>query len=372
MTRRDDHAPPPIDPGDDVSEAVRRELSDAFDTRHSGDAAVIAAAGAGSERKIIVIAEDDLPDTVLLDNDRGRRIVIDDETVAPRATAPPPVDPRLRARRIAVGRAAGRRRLRTVGVAGAVVVAGLAVVAVLASPLFAVDTVEVEGAVYADRNVIDEVVADLTGQPVLLADLGDAERRLENIAWVKEARATRDFPDRVLLEILERRPLAHFRGADGRFRVIDIDAVVLDVIDGMPIDYLEITGSGPDLEPGANAGAAYRGAAQLANALPPSIRPRVTSMAVTGNGEITLVIDGRATGDQVPTPITVLFGRPDDYQDKLVALVNEVARRAPGEVSVIDVSTGSPIVTPAGPTPTPATVPTASPPVDATADPAAD
>lgn len=343
MSSRDDQTPPVIDPGDDVSDAVRRELSDAFSDPSSDDTAMVAATGVGADRKVIVIDADDLPDTVLLEDDRGRRVIIDDADAAPRSTAPSP-DPRLRARRIAVRRAAGRRRLRVVLVVIALLVVAIAVLAVLASPIFSVDTVDVEGAVYADRDAVAVVVEDLMGQPILLADLDAAEVQLEQIPWVRDARVSRDFPGRVLVEIVERQALAHYRGQDGRFRVIDVEAVVLDVIDGVPIDYVEITGRGPDLAPGADAGAAYRGVAQLANALPPSLRPRVTSMAVTESGEITMLLDGRPSADTVATPITVVFGRPDDYQDKLVALVNELGRHAPGEISTVDVSTGSPTV----------------------------
>lgn len=342
MAGRDD--PPTIEPGDDVSDTVRRELTDAFATPAGDDAAVIAAAGVDPGRKVIVIDPDDLPDPVLLEDDRGRRIVIDDADAVPRATAPPRVDPRLRARRIAVRRAEGRRRLRAVAVVAIVVVLVVTVLAVLASPLFAIDDVRVEGAVYSDGRALAEVVDDLEGQPVLLADLDAAELRLEEIPWVRDARITRDFPDGVLVEILERQALAHVRGEDGRYRVIDVEGVVLDVIDGVPIDYVEITGRGPDLRPGESVGSAVRGAAQLANALPPSLRRRVTSLAVDDNGEISMVLDGRPQADEPLLPITVVFGRPDDYQDKLVALVNELARHEPGDISSIDVSTGSPIV----------------------------
>lgn len=346
MSDRDEPPEPPaIEPGDDVSDAVRRELTDVFSSGTADDAAVMAAAGVGDRRKVIVIDADDLPDAVQLEDDRGRRVVIDDDGAGPaRATAPPKVDPRLRARRIAVRRAAGRRRLRVTVIAGAVVVTALILMAVLASPIFAIDTVVVEGAVYTDRDALGDVVEELKGQTTLLADVDAAERQLLEIPWVKDARVTRDFPSRALVEIVERRPLAHFRGEDGRFRVIDVDGVVLAVIDGVPIDYVEITGRGPNLRPGDDAGNAYRGAAQLANALPPMLRPRVTSMAVSETGDITLVLDGGTVDATAASPITVEFGQPSDYQDKLVALVNELERHAPGEISSIDVSSGSPTV----------------------------
>jgi cell division protein FtsQ len=332
MTDRDQS---PIDPANDVSDAVRRELSSSFSGRrahHADDAAVVASAGVGGGRTVIVI-DDDLSEPEV------------DERTRSGASRRTRVDPRLRERRIAVRRAQGRRRLRVVLAVTAVVATAIAVLAVLASPMFAVDDVGVEGAVYSAGAELDAILAEIEGSPVLLVDVSDAERRLEDLPWVLDARVTRRFPGSVLVEIVERRPMAHFRGNDGRFRVIDVEGAVIAVIDGLPIDYVEITGRGPDLAPGDEAGAAYRGAARLANALPPDLRRRLSSMAVAPSGEISLVLDGRGEPAQAPTPVTVIFGRPDDYQDKLVALVNELARHAPGEISTIDVSSGSPTVT---------------------------
>jgi cell division protein FtsQ len=344
-----------IAPSDHVPDAVLRELSDAFGDGVPGSDVAVAAAGGGADRQRIVIAADDLPDAVYLDDDESGsgRIVIEDDSIAHDAGrlstgTSAGVDPRMRARRIAVRRAESRKRLRWAAVVAVIVVVVVGSLAVLGSGLFAIDTVDVEGAVYTDQTVLDEIVADLLGEPILTADLTAAEERLVALPWVRAARVTMDFPDRVLIEVAERRALAFYRGSDSRYRVIDIEGQVLDVIDGKPVDYVEITGIGPDLEPGADSGGTYRGAAQLANALPPTLRPRVQSLGVTEAGEITMLLTGDPTGavdesDPVPS-IVVVFGQPDDYQEKLVALVNELERHETGSITSIDVSTGSPIV----------------------------
>lgn len=352
---RDDHPlGDAIAASDHVPDAVLRELSDAFGEGEPGSDVAVAAAGGGAERQRIVIAADDLPDAVYLDADESGsgRIVIEDDSIDAGRLATGTsagVDPRMRARRIAVRRAESRKRLRWVAIVAAVVIVVVAALAVLGSGLFAIDTVDVEGAVYTDQRVLDEIVDGLLGEPILTADLAAAEERLTTLPWVRAARVTMDFPDRVLIEIAERRALAFYRGADSLYRVIDIEGQVLDVIEGKPVDYVEITGVGPDLEPGADSGGTYRGAAQLVNALPPSLRPRVQSLGVTDAGEITLLLTGDPTGavaetDPVPS-ILVVFGQPDDYQEKLVALVNELERHETGAITSIDISTGSPIVT---------------------------
>ena len=51
---------------------------------------------------------------------------------------------------------------------------------------------------------------------------------------------TTDFPNGAKIEIRERRPTIAYLAADGRYRVLDSDGRVLDVIAGRPVDYLEL------------------------------------------------------------------------------------------------------------------------------------
>ena len=69
--------------------------------------------------------------------------------------ARPGVDPRLRARRIQVRRDEGRKRLRWAALGGAGVACSWGAGLVLESPLFAVNDVEVTGAVYTDPARLD-------------------------------------------------------------------------------------------------------------------------------------------------------------------------------------------------------------------------
>lgn len=335
-----------FEPAHEVSDRVLHELQHAF----AGDPEPQAASRPGSRPRIVIEA-DDLPDAVTLDGDlspgSGRsRVVIDAEDdidvvpVAEEGPPPPTPDPRLRARRIAVRRAESRRRIKWVVGAAVVIVLVAAALVLLASPLLSIRTVEVEGAVYTDPERLAAIVGQLKGEPILTADLDGAERRLEEIPWVRAARVTMHFPDRVSIQIAERSPIAHFRGADGLYRVIDVEGRVLDAIEGIPADYLPIDGSGPNVPPGEFAGTSWRAAAQLANALPVSLRPRVERLGVTEAGELTMELSDPPTGGT----ILVRFGFPDRYQDKLVALINELPRHEPGTITVIDVSTGDPTV----------------------------
>ena len=62
---------------------------------------------------------------------------------------------------------------------------------------------------------------------------------------------TTDFPHGATIEIRERRPTIAYLAADGRYRVLDGEGRVLDVIAGQPVDYLELdVDDGPNLEAG--------------------------------------------------------------------------------------------------------------------------
>ena len=286
---------------------------------------------------VVVIEVDDLPDAVTLDGDPSTTGGVMDSDAALNR---PKVDPRFRARRIAVRRAASRQRLRWFVVGGVVLLVVVAALVVLASPLFAIDRVEVDGNVYADPAAIQAVVDELHGDPILTADLDGAREQLEAIPWVKSARVSMHFPHRVSIELAERTPVASFQGTDLQYRVIDADGSVIAVLPNAPIDYPPITGILPNTAAGDSAGTAVHGAAQLIGALPPSLGDRLTSVALGDTGDLTLTLTGATEGG---APVEVAFGAANDYREKLIAVLSEMSRREPGSYTSIDVSTGDPI-----------------------------
>ena len=242
---------------------------------------------------------------------------------------------RFRLRRIAVRRQEGRRRLRWFTIVGLVVGAGVIILLLLTSPILSVRTVDVEGVVYADPDLVASVVDSVQGEPILTVDLDAAEKKLLAISWVRLARVSMHLPARVTIEIVERSPIAFFRSVDGFNRVIDRDGRVLDVIEGDPTDYTPMIGTGPNISAGQTVEQPFLGAAQLINALPADLQARLLTVTVSPEGEVSLAL----TND-----VEVLFGRPDDFQVKLVGVVNEIKRQGSNRYAVIDVSSGQPSV----------------------------
>jgi cell division septal protein FtsQ len=325
--------------------------------------------------KLIVIGgeDDDRPDALYLDEESGSRlreihaghvqsgdddsggrstIIIKDldesgtiEALPARSSGS--MDPRVRARRIAVRRAKGRKRLIWVAIGAAIVLVLVGAVAILASSLFDVRTVKVQGALYTDQQLLSEIVGDLDGKAILLVDTRQIERKLESIAWVESARVSTEFPHRVFIDIRERKPIATFAGSDGKFRVIDRDGRVLDVVAGQPIDYMLVTGANPDVTQGQFSGRPFASAAQLVIALPSEIRAITNSIGVDATaGNMTMVLRGPPSGQASqgdpslvpPRLVKVQLGTDTDMSAKLVRLLYNV-RQGLDKVTALDVST---------------------------------
>ena len=233
-----------------------------------------------------------------------------------------------------VGRSGNRRKTILVVGGGALGTAVVALV-VLASPIVAVRTVQVEGATYVDARLVDAVVQSLKGNSVLTVDTATAEARLEGDPWVLDARITTYLPNRAVIEVSERIPVAWFLGVDNRARVIDIDGRVLAIVDGRPTDYLWIDGTGPNSSPGAIASDSYRAAGQLAMSVPDEMRPLVAKLGVSGPNNVTMTL---VTGTIID------FGEPVDMRNKLVNVVVLLRRQDPNGIALIDVSSGTPVV----------------------------
>jgi len=294
---------------------------------------------------VVIEIDDDLPGPVYvegsLDRDGSRTIVFIEDDDTGDALVPETerdlrrgIEPRMRERRVAIRRAQSRKRLKWVFAVFVLVLIGVGTLAVLGSSLFAVsaDNVTITGDVYTDPSELEAIVDDLIGTPVLLVDTQEIEDRFEAIPWVEGAKVSVSFPRSASIEIRERTAWATYQGPDQRFRVIDGDGRVLDVIDGQPVAYVLIGGPDPvDLESGDFAPRGYAAAAELAKNLPGSVRGQVVLIEVAADGSnlVMYLVDGTE----------VRFGEARDLFAKLVRLETVLSNAEEREPGVIDVST---------------------------------
>ena len=242
---------------------------------------------------------------------------------------------RLRARVAGAFSRTQNRRKAILVVAASVIGGGSLVLVILASPIVAVRNVQIEGVTYADARLVDAVVQSLKGKSVLTVDTATAEARLEGDPWVADARISTYLPNRAVIEVSERIPVAWFLGVDNRARVIDLEGRVLAIVDGRPTEYLWIDGTGPNSSPGAVASDAYRAAGQLAISIPEEMKPLVEKLGVSGPNNVTMTL---VTGTVID------FGEPVDMRNKLVNVVVLLRRQDPNDIAMIDVSSGTPVV----------------------------
>ncbi|MCU1393024.1 MAG: ftsQ [Ilumatobacteraceae bacterium] len=301
---------------------------------------------------------DDLPDALYLDEEAGDRlrgagrateasireerttilIAADDEMEGasggiPLATGPSSMDPRLRARRIAVKRAVGRKRLKWFVLAGVIILVLTAGFAVLGSSLFAVNNVNditISGARRISQTDLDAAIKRIVHHPVLLIDTHSIEAQLERSPWVREARVSVHFPHTASIELLERVPLATYAGPDGKFRIIDVEGRVVDVIQNQPVEFMLITGNGVNASPGTSAGDGFTHAAELVEALSPAVRSRTASIGVSETGALSIAFHNGAT---------VQLGAPTELLDKLTRLEAFLAKDDDACTGTIDVAT---------------------------------
>lgn len=223
--------------------------------------------------------------------------------------------------------ASNRRRLLTA--AGSVIGVVALVLIVLASPIIGVRKIEIEGARYVSADLLIAVEKSLDGKSILTVDTRAAERRLEGDPWVESVRIRSFFPSRLVVEIVERKPVAFYIGVDNRSRVVDSQGRVLAVETGQPTQYLQITGVGPNLAPGASAGSVYRAAAQLAAGMPDELSDRVLNVGVGGPNQLIMTLR---------TGTLINFGPPVDLQNKLISLLVLLRRQDAKQILAIDLT----------------------------------
>lgn len=223
--------------------------------------------------------------------------------------------------------ASNRRRLLTA--AGSVIGVVALVLIVLASPIIGVRKIEIEGARYVSADLLIAVEKSLDGKSILTVDTRAAERRLEGDPWVESVRIRSFFPSRLVVEIVERKPVAFYIGVDNRSRVVDSQGRVLAVETGQPTQYLQITGVGPNLAPGASAGSVYRAAAQLAAGMPDELIDRVLNVGVGGPNQLIMTLR---------TGTLINFGPPVDLQNKLISLLVLLRRQDAKQILAIDLT----------------------------------
>ena len=260
-------------------------------------------------------------------------------TEAPgRALRPPAhIDPRFRARRIAVQRGMGRRRLQRLVDAGLVLAVAAGFLLALRTPVLDVDAVEVSG---NEHTSADEVVAASgigRGDQLIDLDLRAAGEAVAALPWVRTAELHRGIDGAVRVQVTERTPVAVVgEGADAL--LVDAEGRALGPAftgDAAASALVAIDGVGADLEPGRFLGAGAADALAAARHL--------TGVADLG---IRLDVTDGQLGGVVDPGIEIRFGDASQLEAKVRSLRTVLAQVDLTCAATIDVrSPGSPVLT---------------------------
>ena len=219
------------------------------------------------------------------------------------------VDPRMKARRVAVLRSQGRRRLQILTVLAAVALAAGLAYGISRTPLLDVDRISIEGSGAREAEVL-ESTGLFTEMPMLSLDLDRAERSIASLPWVRSARVWRDWPGTVRIAVEPRVPVAEVPAAGGRTVLIDAHGYAVEWASAEPGGLTRIAvpfnGGLGDIHPAAD------GPLAVVAALPPDLRAWVTAVTLDpGDGHLGLQLLGGAK---------VVLGEQNLMDDKISAV----------------------------------------------------
>lgn len=100
---------------------------------------------------------------------------------------------------------------------------------------FQVEKVEVRGAEHMDQTLVYNIALGQVDRSMLNVDLPNLRAEIMKLSWVKDARISRRLPDTLVVDIVERQPVAIWQN-EGKLALIDVTGGVLDLVraDALP------------------------------------------------------------------------------------------------------------------------------------------
>jgi cell division protein FtsQ len=207
-----------------------------------------------------------------------------------------------------------RRRGRLPWLVGILVVllVGAGVWLVYVSSLLAVSSVEVRGVHSVPRPTVLQTARVPIGEPLVRVDTERIAQRVRGITAVADARVSRSWPDRVVITVIERVPVATV--TDGsNYQLVDATGVTVRTVSRKPGDLPVALVTGPRRD------VTIRSVVTVSAALPADLRHRVMSIAAGSPDSITLHLDGG---------VKVVWGSAEQSDRKAAVLAALMHRKA--------------------------------------------
>lgn len=221
----------------------------------------------------------------------------------------------------------------------------------LVSPAMALihpDQVSISGTHFTKRASVLEIFAGDRGKSILRIPLDERRNELESIPWVESAIVRRVLPNKIVVSITERTPVAFLREGSS-MALLDSHGVILDRPLEGNFDFPVVTGIGPEtpLEDRAQRMQLYSGFMQQIESVKSSADSSISEVDlsdmedvranVTGLAGTFVIADESDGAGQVNAPILVHFGN-GDFAAKYQTLVQNIAqwREKAGSVQSVD------------------------------------
>ena len=247
----------------------------------------------------------------------------------------PPIDPRIRQRRVAVRRGAGRRRLRWLLLAVTLIALVIGGVALLHTSIFRSKVVVVTGPHPHTATAAIVAAAGLV-RPVPLIDLntGAAGQSVETLPYIATAQVSRHWPDGVSIAVTERTVVATMSGPATAWSLVDETGRTLAAQPTRPPATVQLvvdTATGPlvpppvgrTLPPSADPGLT------VAASLPAAFADQVTTVTVAPDATVDLALN---------SGLTVELGTATDLAAKYEDVAAIIAHASLRGKKVIDVT----------------------------------
>lgn len=149
---------------------------------------------------------------------------------------------------------------------------------------FAVSSIEIRGLSEADSTEISDRIDVTQTSSLLMVDVERARERIAEIPWIADVQVKKLYPNRIVVNLSERRPFALWQD-DGKVRVVDRTGAVMS-------DVLETRNAGLPLIVGQGANGRVQEAVDLMNAVP-ALRPRIRAAVLVAERRWNLItVDG--------------------------------------------------------------------------------
>ncbi len=108
------------------------------------------------------------------------------------------------------------------------IVTGIFLALILYVPIFKVADAQISGLYYLEKNALDTQLDEIRGKNIVFLNKNEIKASFKTNSYVKEVELKRKFPNKIMVEITERKPLALLVTSDG-FIQVSQEAIFLDI-----------------------------------------------------------------------------------------------------------------------------------------------